>query len=543
MQRVRLLCLCIPALLLTHEPVFSQTHHSGVKALGTVDFPISTDKPSTQQEFNKAMALLHSFWYYEAVKEFHQLTIRDPQCTMAYWGVAMSYFRLLWEPPSDEEIQKARNALKAARHVGAKTEREQMYLDAIQAYYESADKDGHRAGLLAYERAMEQLSEAFPEDQEAAILYALALNATSLKTDKTYANNKKAGNILLSIFKRQPNHPGVAHYIIHSFDSAPLASEALPAARIYAAIAPSVPHALHMPSHIFIRLGLYEENIETNIVSARVASEEVRKTNPGATSFDALHAYDYIVYGYLQIGQHRRAKEVIDRIPSMIGFDKPNLAAAYALAAMPARYILESSRWAEGIALKPLPVSFPWERYPWTEALIVFTRSVSAARSGNSALARSEVERLQALRKATEEKNDPYWVSQIDILRMSAEAWALFREGKQEEAEKMMRSSADLDDATDKHPVTPGSLIPAREMLGSLLLAMNQPAQALKEFEASLVTSSKRLNGLVGAAQAAEQSGDHEKAQAYCMNIVAQCKEGDRALPQVEYARAALTKK
>ncbi len=543
MKLQRLSWLVVSLLFVSAAVSVGQTHHSGTQTLGKVHFPISTDKQSTQDEFDRGMALLHSFWYYEAVKVFHELSLRDPQCTMAYWGVAMSYFHLLWEPPSTDEIQKARIALKAARHVGAKTEREQMYIDAIAGYYDAADRDGHRAGLAAYEKAMERLSAAFPQDQEAAILYALALNATALKTDKTFANNKKAGSILLSVFEKQPNHPGVAHYIIHSYDSAPLASMALPAARTYASIAPSVPHALHMPSHIFIRLGLFDENVKTNIESARTAMEALKTTDPSAMSFDALHAYDYIVYGYLQNGQYGRAKELIQRISGIKSVDRNNQAAAYGLAAMPARFILESSRWEEGLTLEPIPASFPWDAFPWTEAIFAFTRSVSAARAGRSSQAHSELAKLDALRQASVEKKDPYWTSQVDILRESAKAWTVYMEGNREEGVRLMRSAADLEDATDKHPVTPGALLPAREMLGSMLLSMNQPEQALKEFETSLQSAVGRLNGLYGAARAAELMGNREKAQAFCRQILAQCEKGDTDLPQVAYAQAQIAKK
>lgn len=535
--------ILLVVLVVAGKTTRAQDHHSESKEIGVVHFPITCENPSTQQDFDRAMALLHSFWYYRALKDFNEIRMREPKCAMAYWGIAMSYFHLLWEPPTSEEIDYAWTALKNAKHVGAVTDRERMYIEALESFYQDAGKTDHRSRLLAYEKAMERITIAYPDDQEAAILYALALNASALKSDKTLANNKKAGEILLKVFQQQPDHPGVAHYIIHSYDSPQLASQALNAARKYAKIAPAAPHALHMPSHIFIRLGLWEDNVETNIASARAGQENARQSDPTATSFDALHAWDYIVYGYLQTGQDRKAKEIVDQVLGVQKFDRPNLAAAYALAAIPARYTLERRRWNEATALELHPEAFPWDRYPWVQAVTWFARTLGAARTGDSDLARKGVEKLRTLYAASTEKKDAYWAGQVDILRQAAEGWTCRAEQKNEEAVKFMRSAADQEDATDKHPVTPGSIVPMRELLGELLLELRQPKQALVEFEVSLASAVNRFNGIYGAARAAEMAGEREKAESYYRKLLALCEKADTDRPEVENAKSYLAKK
>ena len=516
----------------------AQTHHSKSPDVGVVHFPITAERPSTQQDFDRAMALLHSFWYSSALKEFHEITTREPNCAMAYWGIAMSHFHMLWEPPTSTEIDYAWKALRNAKRIGAKTEREKMYIEAVDAFFSDADKTDHRSRLLAYEKAMERITKAYPDDREAAILYALALDATSLKSDKTLANNKKAGEILLKVFEGQPDHPGVAHYIIHSYDSPQLASLGLDAARKYAKIAPAAPHALHMPSHIFVRLGLWDDNVKANIASANTAQDNLRQSDPNATAFDALHALDYIVYGYLQTGQDIKAREVVDRIYGIQKWDKPTLAAAYAMAAIPARFALERRRWGEATALKLQPEIFPWDRYPWVEAVTCFAQTIGAARSGDAGLARKGVDKLTTLKEKSLEKKDAYWASQVEILRTAAEGWTSWAEKKNEEALNLMRSAADQEDATDKHPVTPGSIVPMRELLGDLLLELGQPKQALAEFEASLASSVNRFNGIYGAARAAEMAGEKQKADSYYRKLIALCEKADTSRPELEKAKS-----
>lgn len=512
------------------------------EVLGKVNFPVACNELA-RENFNRAMALLHSFWYDEAAKSFGAITNMDPHCAMAYWGLAMSYFHPLWEPPSADDIRKAWSAIERAKSIGGKTEKERDYIAAIETFFKDSGKFDHRTRLLAYEREMEKLHQKYPDDREAAIFYSLALNATALKTDKTFGNNRKAGEILQRIFSDQPNHPGVAHYIIHSYDSPELASLGLEAARKYASIAPSVPHALHMPSHIFIRLGFWEDNVQTNLASARAGQESVQKNEPGATSFNALHAWDYITYGCLQMGQDKKAKPIVDAMAEIKRVDQPYLAAAYALAAIPARYALERGRWGEAAALVLRPVAFPWDKYPWVEALVFYARAIGSARSGDAAGARKNVDRIKELHAASLAKKDQYWASQVEILQTAAEAWTAHAEGRNDDAVKLMKSAADLEDATDKHPVTPGSLIPARELLGDLLLEINKPVQALVEFEASLKSATNRYNGIYGAARAAELAGDRSKAWTYYEKLLLVCEKADSERPGLRQARMFVTAK
>jgi tetratricopeptide (TPR) repeat protein len=369
---------------------------------------------------------------------------------------------------------------------------------------------------------MAQLTQDFPEDTEAQIFYAIALDATASPTDKTYANQLKAVAILEPIFVAQPNHPGVAHYLIHSNDFPALADQGLEAARRYAGIAPDAPHALHMPSHIFTRLGYWEDSITTNLKSAEIAKAELTATHEqGAGSYNALHAMDYLMYAYLQLAQDSSAQTLLDEIQAIEELDVVNFAAAYAFAAMPARYVLERGQWAEAAALTLHPPGLAWENFPQAEAVLVFARALGAARNGDVEAARQDLDRLQVLREAMVTAKLAYWVSQADIQSKEVEAWIALAEGKHEEALALMREAVTLEDATDKHPVTPGPFVPAHELLGEMLLILEQPAEALVEFEASHQLEPNRFRGLYGAARAAELAGETEKARAYYEALVA----------------------
>ncbi|MCI0698145.1 hypothetical protein L0337_39835 [candidate division KSB1 bacterium] len=539
------LCATLMGLLCVFGVSAQEAHqheHDRSEKLGRVNFPVSCSAEARKQ-FNRAVALLHSFWYDEAEKAFAQVTVTDPNCAMAYWGIAMTQYHPIWAPPNPAELKKGAAAVEKAKSMGAKTERERDYLAAIEVFYKDWDKLDHRTRALAYEKAMEQVHWRYPKDREAAIFYALALLATAPPTDKTYANQKKAAEILNEVLPNEPEHPGVAHYIIHSFDYPQLASLALPAARSYAKIAPSSPHALHMPSHIFTRLGLWQESIQSNLASAATAKKHVAKTHPGAASFDQLHAMDYLMYAYLQGAQDQKVKSVIDEISTISKVDVENFAAAYAFAAVPARYALERHRWSEATALKVHPTTFPWSRFPYAEAITYFARAVGAARCGDTTAARNDVEKLAFIKNALVEAKDSYWADQVEIQRRAAAAWLAQAEGKNEEALKLMRSAADLEDMTEKHPVTPGAILPAREMLGDLLLEHGQPAQALTEFETSLRDSPNRFNGLYGVARAAELSGDQKKARTYYAKLVALCDRADGIRPELQKANAFLAKK
>jgi tetratricopeptide (TPR) repeat protein len=516
-------------------------HEMGEK-LGRVNFIVSCNS-AAQQQFNRAVALLHSFWYEEAEKAFAEVTKTDPKCGMGYWGIAMSSYHPVWAPPVAAELRNGMAAMQKASAVGARTQREKDYIAAIETFYQDADKIDHRTRALAYEKAMEQLYLHYPKDHEAAVFYALALLGTALPTDKTYANQKKAAEILNKVLSSEPEHPGVAHYLIHSFDYPALAPLALAAAQSYAKIAPSSPHALHMPSHIFTRLGLWQESIESNIASAAAAKDHVSKTHPGAAAFDQLHAMDYLAYAYLQTAQDGKAKEIVDAIYGMNKLDANVFQAAYALAAIPARYALERRQWTEAAVLKLHPADFPWSNFSYAEAIIYFARSIGASRSGDPAGASKDVERLGSIQRSLAEAKENYWATQVEMQRRTAAAWLAHAEGKQEEALKLMRSAADLEDSTEQHPVTPGAIVPARELLGELLLELREPQQALKEFEASLLVSPNRFNGLYGAAKAAELSGDREKAATFYAKLTTLGERSDGKRPELQAAKVFLASK
>ena len=519
------------------------THqHDASEKLGRVNFSVSC-KPAARRQFNRATALLHSFWYGEAEKAYAGIAKSDPDCAMAYWGVAMSLYHPVWAPAIAEELQKGRVALEKAKSIGGKTQREKDYIGAIEAFYKDSDKLPHRARALAYEQAMEQVYLSYPKDHEAAIFYALSLLGTATASDKTYEKQKKAAEILNKILPAEPQHPGVAHYLIHSFDYPQLAQLALPAARSYAKIAPSSPHALHMPSHIFTRLGLWQESIQSNLASAAAAQKHVAMSHPGAASFDQLHALDYLVYAYLQGVQDQEAKRMLDQVNAFNQVDSNIFSAAYAFAAIPARYALERRQWSEAARLEVHPANFPWDRFRYAEAIIYFARALGAARSGNAAAARGDVERLSTIQHALAEAKEKYWADQVEIQRLAATAWLLRAEGKDEEALTQMRSAVALEASTEKHPVTPGPITPARELLGDMLIELNQPQQALQEFETSLRDSPNRFNGLFGAARAAELLGDKKTAGKYYAKLVALTAHADGDRPELRKTKEFLAQK
>jgi len=518
-------------------PAIAQHEHAvgSLEKLGKVDFRISCDA-AVQPQFNRAVAMLHSFGYARAHKAFAGVAEKDSACGMAYWGIAMTYYHPIWEAPGPADLKEGWAAVEKAKSAGPKTQRERDYIAAIETFYKDSDKLDHRTRALAYEKAMEQLSARYPDDSEATIFYALAIRGNAPPNDKTYANQKKAGAILERIFAEQPEHPGLAHYIIHCHDYPPLAGRALDAARRYAKIAPDSPHALHMPSHIFTRLGLWQESISSNLASAAAAQKQ------GATG-DELHAMDYLVYAYLQGGQVREAKKVFDTLPSARQDDPTYFAGLYAIAAMPARYAVERHRWAEAASLTVPPNIFPGGRYAWTEANIHFARALGAARSGDAGTARKEWQQLGSLRDTLIQANEKYWADQVEIQREIAAAWLALAEGKNDQALRAMRSAADHEDSTDKNPVTPGVILPARELLGEMLLELKRPAEARPEFEATLRAAPNRFNALYGAAKAAELSRDGEKARSFYAKLLAICDHADGERPELQEAGTFLAKK
>ena len=515
--------LIVIFLLLLATPLAAQHEHHEAppERLGTVSFPISCNA-NAQARFTRAIALLHSFWYEEAERAFLETAKADPGCGMAWWGVAMSNYHPVWPSPySPAELTRGTAAAAKAKSIGAKTAREKAYINAIATFYRDAEKTDIIPRARAYEAALEGLTSQFPDDDEARIFYGLALVAHGMSTpaDKTYAYQKKAADIFNSLLVTHPDHPGIAHYLIHSFDYPSLAPLALNAAYAYAKIAPSSPHALHMPSHIFVRLGMWKETIDSNISAAKAAREHGEHLHPGTMPFEALHASDYLTYAYLQIGEDEKVRPLAEELSAVKALDVESFAGYYALAAIPARVALERRRWADAAALVVRPANFPWDRYAYAEAVTWFARAVGAARSGHAAEARRDVERLTQLRQKLLDQKNPYWANQVDIQIRAAQGWIASAEGRSDEAEASLRSAADLEDSTEKSPVTPGSILPAREMLGDFLLDTDQPQKALEAFERSLKDSPNRLNGLSGAARAAQLIGDREKARMYYANV------------------------
>jgi tetratricopeptide (TPR) repeat protein len=511
----------------------AQERVTGAEKLGRVHFAVSCAAPA-QTEFDRAVALLHSFWWGPATDTFERVLGHDPACGMAHWGIAMAALgNPFGGPPPAKALADGAAALGQAKTVGARSQRERDYIAALEAFYRDHATVDHRTRAVAYERAMGELAGRYPDDREATVFYALALNATVLPTDKTFANQLKAADLLEKVFAEQPDHPGVAHYLIHSYDYAPIAGRGLSAARRYLKIAPSVPHALHMPSHIFTRLALWSEAIESNRASAAAATND----------FDRMHAMDYLVYAYLQTGQDAAARRVAGELAAI---GKPNvvhLATAYAMAAGPARLALERQRWTEAAGLTVQPPDFVWNRFPQGEAITQFARAVGAARSGDPAAARRSVERLQALHATLVEAKSAYWAGQVEIQRLAASGWLAFKEGRAAEAVTLLRSAADREDASEKHPATPAPVLPAREQLADLLLEQGQPADALREYQAAATKEPGRLRGLVGAARAAVRAGQRDIARKHYTDLLALAAPADTALAELAEARNFLAQR
>ena len=539
MKRITFICMVLlmgVCAAFVRTAVAQHEHPAGDPSkLGKVSFPVSCE-PSVQSQFSSAVAMLHSFWYEKASDTFAAIAQKDPTCGMAYWGIAMTHYHQVWQAPGPADLEAGIAAVEKAKLAGAKTQRERDYIAAIETFYKDADQLNYRTRALAYEKAMDQLQARYPEDHEAAIFYALALLATAPPTDKTYVNQKKAGAILEALFAEQPEHPGIAHYIIHAYDYPPLAPRALDAARRYAQIAPDSPHALHMPSHIFTRLGLWQESIDSNLVSEASAQ---KNNAPG----NELHAKDYLIYAYLQGGQDREAKRALDAPPQGRPDDPQYMNWLYAMGASPVRYAVERHRWAEAAALLIPPNTFPGGRAAWTEANLHFARALGASRTRQIDVAEKEVHQLASLRDTLTQVNDSYWADQVDIQGQTATAWITLATGNPESALTQMRFAAEHEDRTDKNNVTPGVILPARELLGEMLLELKQPAQAMTEFEATLRTAPNRFNALAGAALAAKLSGDQEKAKTYYAKLLAICQQADGDRPELQDARSLLAQK
>jgi tetratricopeptide (TPR) repeat protein len=485
--------LCLLALL----PIASaqEMHdHPAPEKLGRVSFPISCAS-AVQQQFNKGVALLHSFAYTAAEHTFQEVADQDPKCAMAHWGMAMTYFHQLWDPPlAPATTPIGQKEIQLAQSIGGGTERERQFIHALDAIYKDAATVPYRTRASNYEQAMSDLARENRKDVEVQVFYALALLANASPADKTHAKQKEAVALLEPLDRAYPDHPGVPHYLIHACDNAELAPKGLQAARAYSKIAPSAPHALHMPSHIFTRLGLWDDSIASNLAAQQAAHQQ------GETG-EELHAMDYLVYAYLQSGRDKDAAQVIEHFRNTLRLSAGDFKVAYPSVAMPIRYAVERSRWADAAG-----IVVPIGAQPQVAAIAVWARGMGLARSGHAADALPEIDRLQQLQEQLRTSGNDYWATQVGILKHEVMAWSAQANSKPDEAVALLRAAADEEDSIEKLPVTPGPIIPAREQLGSLLIEQHQPALAQKEFQTALTNSPGRRGALQGAAEAAKLS-------------------------------------
>ena len=524
MSRIKLIAAILLALAASR--ILAQEHqHGNGEKLGSCHFATSCNEPA-QKDFNRAVALLHSFQFSRAIEGFNAVLREDPTCAIAYWGIALSDWSNPFAPGQKDkgQLQLGRQSAERGKELGAKTERERAYLAAVGKLYGDFESTPQQVRLLAYRDAMGDIAAKYPEDHEAQIFYALALAVAEDPADKTYADRLKAGAILEKLFAKEPTHPGLAHYIIHAYDVPALADRALVAAHRYAEIAPDAPHALHMPSHTFTRLGYWQESIDSNVAAAAAARRQ------GQTA-EELHASDYETYAYLQTGQDEAAARIVTALPEMASrFDPkalligagPPSAGYFALAAIPARYALERQDWqqAERLALSETP-------FPYADAITWFARGLGAARLGHVAAANEAATALRQIQERLSKANERYWARQVEIQATAVLAWSALAAGKNEEALRQMELAASMEDGTEKSVVTPGPLSPARELLGEMLLQMNKPAEALVQFEATLKKEPRRFRSLYGAAHAAQLSGSSDLSQKYFRELLQVCAHSD----------------
>jgi len=511
-------------MLCAHDP--DDRYASATARIGKVHFENSCDA-SVAKDFDLSVALLHSFWARQAIEGFNHVLKNDPSCAIAYWGLAMALQQnpLTGQEPAPQFVADALAGLEKAKAIGAKTQRERDYLAAIELIYKDAGKVDFRARRAAYEKAMEALAARYPADDEAKVFHALALDMTADLSDRTYAHQLKAVAILEPLQEKYPEHPGIPHYLIHSYDYPSIAARGVPSARLYAQVAPENPHALHMPSHIFTRLGMWRDSIDTNQRSAAAAKAE-------GNGQEQAHAMDYLVHAYLQLGEDQAAKRVVDE--GAAARPNPNVFIGYyALAAMPARYVVERRAWDEATQLQAHATKFAFP-----DAITHFARGLGFAHKGDLDAAEREATKLASLRDALLEQKNNYWSKQIDVQRLAVQAWTELAAKRPEQALKLMSSAADLEDSMEKHIVTPSPVVPARELLGEMLLELRQPAQALTAFELSANREPNRYRGLYGAAHAASLSGDTAKAKLYYQRFLSLAAKADSTRPEVGQAKA-----
>jgi tetratricopeptide (TPR) repeat protein len=521
---IALLASLVSAAAFAHD---DDAKPGGTQQLGKVNFANSC-KPAVQQKLQRGVAMLHSFWWPAGENAFQEIAAEDPSCVVAAWGFAsiLMYNPFVGGTPA-KDVERAQAAIAKGRQMGTKTQREKDYLEAVAAYYEDWANRNERQRVSARAEAYEKLAAKYPKDDEAQIFYAVYLIATQQSSDQTYSAALKAAAILEKQFAKSPKHPGVAHYLIHSYDYPPTAQKGVASAKRYATIAPAAPHALHMPSHIFTRVGAWQDSAATNRRSADVALK-------GKEGDDALHALDYVVYAYLQLGRDGEARKTVEEGTAIAGHT-PRFVAPYALAAMPARFTVERGAWREAAQLKPQP-----SKFPFTEATTYFARALGNARAGETAAAKADLEQITQRREALRAAKNEHWGTEVEVMRLAAGAWVALGEARNDEALNLMRQAADLEDKTEKHPVTPGRILPARELLGDMLMEVKRPADALKEYEQSLKREPERFRGIYGAALAAEMAGDDRAARKHYQHLVQLAGKGEPRA-QLTLARSYLS--
>ena len=532
----------IPLLLAGACSMAQEPEQGNIEKLGSVNFATSCNQ-AAQRDFNRAVALLDSFQFRRAIEGFNAALGDDATCSIAYWGVSLSYWGNPFAPGIKDKrvLQLGGESAARGRSIGAQTERERDYVAAVGTLYGDFENTSQQTRLLAYRDAMADVAAKYPDDHEAQIFYALALAESADPADKTYAALIKAGAILEKLFEQEPSHPGLAHYIIHTYDVPALAQRALVAARRYSDIAPDAPHALHMPSHTFTRLGYWQESIDSNLAAADAAQRQ-------ADTAEELHASDYQIYAYLQTGQDQAATRIANSLPEIAARFDPKAVVGgaagpavgyFALAAIPARYALERQDWtqAELLPLRETP-------FPYTDAMTWFARGLGAGRLGHVAPANQAAVALQQIHERLLTAHEPYWARQVEIQALTVTAWAEFASKKTKSALERMKSAAELEDGTEKSVLTPGPLAPARELLADMLLQMNEPRRALQQFEATLRREPRRFHSLYGAAHAAQLSGNSESSRKYFLELVQVCARADKpGRPEVEEAQRRVSQK
>jgi tetratricopeptide (TPR) repeat protein len=490
------------------------------RPLGSVHLSVSCEA-AVQSRFDRAVALLHHMTYPEARKAFADVAAGDSGCAMAYWGIALTLFQPLWPTrPGPEDLEAGWEAVQRAKALAPPTDREQRYIAAAEAFFLEPDSADYWTRIQRWERAMEELHRAHPEDQDAAAFYALALLAIEPPTDRSGDHRERAARILLDLQRQEPTHPGAIHYLIHANDAPGRERESLDVVRGYASIAPDNPHALHMPTHVFVRLGSWEEVIDGNRSAAEAALEH-RAGDRGQYVWDEYpHAVEYLVYAYLQRGEDSAAADALDRLRAIPNLE-PSFKTAFHSASIPARLSLERKAWAEAAALRPREPGFlDWDRFPWPEAVTWFARGIGSARLGNPVEARRAAERLRELRDRARSAGEELFARQIEVLRLEVSGWLSHVDGGDEEALRLLREAAELEATTPKHAVTPAPTLPADELLGDLLMEIGRPREALEAYERSLQKTPRRLNGLAGAGRAASAIGDRERAAAHYRELL-----------------------